>query len=109
MSRRSESVKRTVVAVSFSFFMTVDFCINYDRPSLPKSREDAYRYLIDISEISHCEQYLVSIASQPQKAMYKILDAERAFLPQMQVVCHRSQGWSNLRVDGPPCSPPGRK
>jgi hypothetical protein len=35
--------------------------------ALPKRSEDARRHLIDIPEVSLCEEYLVSIAPQSQK------------------------------------------
>jgi hypothetical protein len=58
MRCRSDSVRRTVVDLSFSFFMTGNFCIRTIGLSLPRSSEDARRHLNDISEISRCEEYL---------------------------------------------------
>jgi hypothetical protein len=61
---RSESVKRTVVDLSFSFFITVNCCNRTIGMSLPKSskgsEETAVRYLrgIDLRKIS------VNIASR---------------------------------------------
>ena len=57
MRCRSVSEKRTVVDLSFSFFMTVSFCIITIGPSLPKSTEEAGRQLNDISQVSLCEEF----------------------------------------------------
>ena len=56
MRCRSESVKRTVVDLSFSFFIAPDSLNRTIKLSLPRSKErqrrDGY---VDISEVSLCE------------------------------------------------------
>jgi hypothetical protein len=49
MRCRSESVKRTVVDLSFSFFITLDSCKRTIGLSLPKSSKEASRQQDDIS------------------------------------------------------------
>jgi len=50
-------VKRTVVDLSFSFFMTHQFLQPGGGLSLPKSNEEAERQLHDIVEVSPCEKF----------------------------------------------------
>ena len=49
MRCRSESVKRTVVDLSFSFFITLNSCNRTIGLSLPKSSKEACRQQDDIS------------------------------------------------------------
>ena len=57
MRCRSESEKRTVVELSLSFFISGNSCIRTIGPSLPDSTEEARRQLIDICQVSLCEEF----------------------------------------------------
>ena len=57
MRHRSESVKRTVVDLSFSLFMSLNFRNRLLELSLPASNEEMLRLLKAISKVSPCEEF----------------------------------------------------
>jgi hypothetical protein len=57
MRCRSESIKRTVVDLSFSFFMSLNSCNRTIDLSLPKSTKEADRQLNDIFKVSPCAKF----------------------------------------------------
>ena len=86
MRKRSVSVKRTVVDLSFSFFMSLNFRNRIIGLSLPTSNQGAGRQLKDISEVSPCEELSVRIAHN-REWMYKIRYIRQASLPHRAAAC----------------------
>jgi hypothetical protein len=94
MKCRSESVKRTVVGLSFSFFMTVNSCIKKDRPVVAQEhrgcQKTSERHLGDIALRRIFGENCVTIT----KVIYKL--HARACLPQCKWPAPWMQGRSNL-------------
>jgi hypothetical protein len=75
MTSRSESVKRTVVDLSFSFFITLNSCKRTIRLSLPKSSdEEAGRDSWTISQRYRPAKNFGEHGTAIRKVMYKVPD-----------------------------------
>jgi hypothetical protein len=73
MRCRSDSVKRTVVDLSISFFMSLNSCKRTIDLSLPKRNKEAHRQLGDIFKVSPSEnfsEHRIAIGN----VMYKVRD-----------------------------------
>ena len=107
MKCRSESVKRTVVGLSFSFFMTVNSCIKKDRPVVAQEhrgcQKTSERHLGDIALRRIFGENCVTIT----KVIYKL--HARACLPQCKWPAPWMRGRSNLDSTTSPSPPPNRK
>ena len=74
-------MKRTVVDLSFSLFMSHKFFQPDGGLSLPRSNEDAGGQLNDISEVSSCEEFRLRLRRNQEVDVQHIRQAERAYLP----------------------------